>query len=214
MSAADYIITFVSIVFGLALTDVATSLHKLLRAARRVRWDWLAPVAALFIAMTIVSYWWGFYQRMEVSDLAHFGTFLPVLGELMLLFLLASAVLPDDIPEDGLDLRAYYLDNRVYFWGLSVALVTWTTISHIALRLADGAPLGPAVLGSLDNIVILPVFALLMWTRRWWAHGLVLAVLLAVGTLDWHAMRVGEEEPPAAAGSPPTPGPPPANAER
>jgi hypothetical protein len=195
MSAADYIITFVSIVFGLALTDLATSLHRLLRAGRRVKWDWLAPVAALLVGMSVVNYWWSFYQRMEVSDLAHFGTFLPVLGELLILFLLASAVLPDEVPEAGLDLRAFYMETRVYFWGLFLLLLVWTTTTHIVTRFGEGAGLWGAVGPSLDNIVAIVVFAAMAWVRRPWVHTAVLVGLVAFSMLDWHAMRVGDPAP-------------------
>jgi hypothetical protein len=47
-----------------------------------------------------------------------------------LLFLACAATLPDEVPEQGLDLREYYFANRRRIWRLfaatfALALVTW-----------------------------------------------------------------------------------------
>ena len=49
MNTFEYITVLASIVVGLAIADLATSAHRLLRAGGRVRWDWIAPTAALLM---------------------------------------------------------------------------------------------------------------------------------------------------------------------
>ena len=41
MSVANYVSVFSAIIIGLAVADLATSFHKLMRNRDRVRWDWL-----------------------------------------------------------------------------------------------------------------------------------------------------------------------------
>ncbi len=53
ISSFEYITALVSVVVGLAIADMATSLHRLLRNRRRVRWDWVAPLAAVVILTDI-----------------------------------------------------------------------------------------------------------------------------------------------------------------
>ncbi|HET9337212.1 MAG TPA: hypothetical protein VFO12_12490, partial [Sphingomicrobium sp.] len=53
----EYITALVAVVLGLAIADMATSLHKLLRNRRRVRWDWVAPLAAIVILVEIFNLW-------------------------------------------------------------------------------------------------------------------------------------------------------------
>ncbi|MET0294591.1 MAG: hypothetical protein ABW042_06190, partial [Phenylobacterium sp.] len=116
MSASDYVSSFVAIVLGLAVADLAASLHRLLRARARVKWDHMPLLAALGAGLSCVSGWWGLYD--DFSGQVSLVEFLPTLVVLVLLFLLASAALPDEVPAEGIDLRAYYMENRRYFWGL------------------------------------------------------------------------------------------------
>lgn len=116
VNSAEYIAVLVSIVIGLALADLLASLHRLLRAGRRVRWDWAAPLAAILVVMTLVMLWWAFYQPS--AEPVSIGEFLPDFVTLVLLFLLAGAALPDEVPPEGLSLRTYYDRNGPYFWSL------------------------------------------------------------------------------------------------
>jgi hypothetical protein len=75
MNSAEYVSVLVSIVVGLALTDVLQSLHRLLRAGRRVRWDWAAPLSTLLVVMVLVMLWWAFYQ--PAAGRISIGEFLP-----------------------------------------------------------------------------------------------------------------------------------------
>src|ERR1044072_2671587 len=106
---------FASIIIGIAVADELVSLHRLLRHRRKVRWDWAAPVVALYVLLSQVQIWWSFGREAGALTIA---AFLPMLLLLILLFLLASAVLPDEVPEEGIDLRTYYHDNGSYIWTL------------------------------------------------------------------------------------------------
>ena len=183
MSAADYVTTFISIVLGVALADLATSLHRLLRARSRVRWDWLAPLAAFGAMLVIVLGWWELYDNF--TGKVSLGRFLPVLYSLLLLFLLAAAALPDEVPDEGIDLRAYYLDNRAYFWGIFALFVLSTLTADIHDAGAGG---WRAVLWEARfKTIVLPAAVFLMWTRQPWVHGAALIAMLLVGTHQLNA---------------------------
>jgi hypothetical protein len=49
--------------------------------------------------------------------------FLPRLLLLLMIYLLAAAVLPDEVPERGISLRSFYVETSRYFWAL-VGLLT------------------------------------------------------------------------------------------
>ncbi len=99
MGTFEYITALVSVVVGLAIADMMTSLHRLLRNRRRVRWDWVAPLAALVILVELFNLWWSWrgFKGDSLADLA------PYFLALVLLFLTASATLPDEVPEQGVD---------------------------------------------------------------------------------------------------------------
>jgi hypothetical protein len=121
MSIADFVLAFVGIIVGLGVADLLTSLHKLLRAGKRVTWHWATPsLAALMLLVTLVIWWWSFswYSDLKSESIA---TFLPRFLVLVLSFLMMAAALPDDVPESGIDLKKYYLGSRVHLWSLMSA---------------------------------------------------------------------------------------------
>jgi hypothetical protein len=193
MTTPAHIETFISIVVGLALSDVAHSLHRMLRAGRRVRWDLLTPLAALLVTCSVVNTWWTL--DLVFSHAVTFAAFLPNLGSLVLLFLLASATLPDQVPAEGLDLKAYYLENRTYFWGLFALWIAALVVNEALLSTAAGRSAGDILASTWRNLLFVPVFGILMWTRRRWVHGIVLAFCLVVVVGSWAFDSAGSPRP-------------------
>lgn len=193
MITPPHIETFISIVVGLALSDVAHSLHRLLRAGPRVRWDLLTPMAALLVTSSVVNTWWTI--DLVFSHAVTFAAFLPNLGSLILLFLLASATLPDAVPDEGLDLKTYYLDNRTYFWGLFALWITALVVNEALISSAQGRSPAEILTATWRNLVFVPVFTLLMWTRRRWVHGAVLVFCLVVIVGSWAFNSAGTPRP-------------------
>ena len=197
MATAEHVTTFVSILVGLALADIAHSLHRLLRAGRRVSWDPLAPLAAFFVTASVVNTWWT-ADRVYAHALTY-ATILPNLVSLILLFLVASAVFPDEVPTEGLDLKAYYLDNRRYFWGLFILWLLALVINEAMTSAAQGRTSEEILRAVGPNLPFVPLFGLLMWTRNRWVHGVVLVFCLLVIVGSWAFNNAGYGGAPGAA---------------
>ena len=154
---------------------MATSLHRLLRNRRRVRWDWVAPLAALVILVELFNLWWTWrsFAGNSLADLA------PYFVALVLLFLTASATLPDEVPEAGIDLGHYFDENRSYFWSLyGLYILVWIgmwSIRDIAGGLSIGDLPGKY---SFDYPWIIAAFAL-VFIRPRWVSGAFLLITLA-----------------------------------
>lgn len=183
MTTPAHIETFVSILVGLALTDIAHSLHRLLRAHRQVKWDLLTPLAVLLVTASVVNTWWTL--DLVFSHAVTFAAFLPNLASLILLFLLSSATLPDQVPAEGLDLKTYYLDNRAYFWGLFALWITALVVKEVLISASQGSSAAAILASVWRNLLFVPVFGLLMWTRWRWVHGVVLVFCLLVVVGSW-----------------------------
>jgi hypothetical protein len=179
MSQSEYILGFVAILIGIALADIAQSLHKLLRARARVRWHWLPLAAATLLILLTVELWWSLTSLERLPGALTIGTFLPLLVGLFILFLLASAVLPDEVPAEGVDLRAFYFAEQRYFWLLFAFFVA----SFIILQLATawffrGADAIWKVLSSIrPNLLFIGLALSLAYIRRPVWHQLWLALL-------------------------------------
>ena len=189
MTPFEYLLALVSILIGLAIADLSVSLHRLLRARRAVRWDWIPLATAVLAALSILNFWWSFYQTGRLEIWTHYGSFLVLAAYLISLFLLASAALPDEVPEGGLDLREYYRENHRYYWCLfAVALVQATATT--ALDAYGRTTPGRFALAASGNLVMIALCLVLAWGRSRRLHGILVPLLLLLLVSQWSRMRL------------------------
>lgn len=175
MDTFEYITALVAVVIGLAIADMATSLHRLLRHRKIVRWDWVSPLAALTVLVDLFNLWWEWrgFSGTTIGEVA------PFFAALILLFLAASVTLPDEVPAEGLDLGRYFDENRSYFWFVYTSYVAL----FIGLLTISDLERGFSVsdLWSeyyFDYPWIIVGFAM-VFVRQRWISGAVLLVTLA-----------------------------------
>lgn len=190
MSAFEYLLPFVSILIGLAVADLAVSLHRLLRARRRVRWDWLPLAGAVLVLLLVIQFWWSFYFLGRIEVWSSYGAFLLVTASLISMFLLASAALPDQVPTEGIDLRIYYQENRAYFWTLFALFMLLATITNAFPLLGRENP-GSIAAFSLPNLVFAALLLSLAMIRSRAYHAILLLLLFTVAGLLWFRLRLG-----------------------
>ena len=125
MDRLTVLFPFVGILVGLGVADLVFSVHRSVRAGRR--WHWLPAAWVTFTFLFAVFYWWIFTEIGGYDVFRALWRFAFHLITPLLLVLVCAAALPDG---DGAepDLRAYYLRNRRYFFGLYTLLFV-----HVAL---------------------------------------------------------------------------------
>jgi hypothetical protein len=178
MNPFEYLLLFAAVVLGLAISDLAISLHRLLNAGGRVRWGLLAPLAAIIAFLKIITQWWTWYSGQSLAREFSFEMFIGVMIGAVLLFLLAAAALPDVGEGEAIvDLPAYYDRVRRRFWLLFAAhWVTATGVSIWAQMQISGAHLdlrSPAYL-------IIPAAVALAFLRARWLHGMCMIALIVL----------------------------------
>ena len=115
--AFEFALGLFSVLIGLSIADVATSLHRLIRKRETVRWDPLTLLAALFALLMAIGMWFDLWGIRNATSVRHFFLYLGLVASFFVLFLIAASSLPDE--SDGpVDLRSYYEHNRRYFWAL------------------------------------------------------------------------------------------------
>ena len=192
MTAREYVAAFASIILALAVTDLATSMHGLLRARKRVRWDWLPLAVALLILVATVQFWWLFFEIWSSSKAFTLGGFLPDFLTLLLLFFIASAALPDEVAAEGLDLGDYYFENRTYFWSLFLLLVVSTTVTIIFHRANSATTVSDVIRWILQSgtLTLVVISAVLIATRKRWVHVALVLFMLAILVWQWVALTI------------------------
>lgn len=181
-----YLAAFITIVLGLALADLLTSFHRLLRARHRVVWRPLPILLALFVMLSLLTGFFGIWEMTRLEVMTYYG-----LAWQMVLyfpfFLAACAVLPDEVPAEGLDLDTFYFAERRYVLALlaSVAVLDMTNVWITAWAEIAADPASVFDLYLLFNLIVLGLFALMAWSERKWVHWAALAVLFAIAHLGF-----------------------------
>ncbi len=185
MTIGEYFILFAGILVGLAIADLAFSLHKLLRAGRSIRWTPLVPLLAFIVLCLILNIWWSTFNSYTRLEEISFLRFLPEVASLLLLFLLSASVLPDDRLPPGSDLAAFHADNRPQFWGLFAAylaaVIGGNTLKGIERNLDFDDIAQSAV---VNGIALLMALAAIRIKRMWYDY-LLAAFWLALIAYFW-----------------------------
>lgn len=176
-----------AVVLGLAISDLAVSLNRLLEAGERIRWGWLAPLAAVVTLLKIVTQWWAWFDAMAIARSVTFEIYLGVLASALLLFLLAAAALPDRLDDGPFDLALYYDRVCRRYWLLFAAQWVLSTVVSIWAQMAiEGAKL--AAFSPVYLIVPAAVALAFIRTRALHMAAFVALIALYVGQLFGHGL--------------------------
>lgn len=154
MDAFSYLSVVLSIVLGLGLAQVLTSIGRLVRHREHVRLDWLPLLWAVAILVVFVQVWWSSFGLRGQKDWTFLG-FTVVLAQTALLYLVAAVALPEHVDDGGVDLREHYRRQSPVFFGFLLATLVVSLLKD--LTLSGHLPAGPnlafhAVLGALSVV--------------------------------------------------------------
>jgi hypothetical protein len=121
MTPFEYLSVLISIIVGLAITQLLSGTARLIQIRARVRphATTLLWMATLFLLDTQI--WWAAFERRDISEW-NFFLFLFYLLQPTLAFLLSYLVLPELGDEDEIDLPANFAGNRPWFFALLALL--------------------------------------------------------------------------------------------
>lgn len=183
--AFEYALGLFSVLIGLAIADIATSFHRLMRSRATVSWDPLALLAALYALLIAIGMWFDLWGVRNVAAARHFFFYLIMVALLFIVFLIAAASLPDDA-ESGHDLAEFYSRNHRYFW----LLIALFQVGYILLGiyfaggiLSRAPPYYRYAFAGQMSLGLLVPLALVLFERRALHYG-GLALLFAAAA--WH----------------------------
>lgn len=122
MDAFSYLSVLLSIILGLAITQVLQGFRGLMLARTRVRNYWPSVAWAILLLVIDVQVWWAMYE-LRFRHAWSFLDFAVVLAQTVPLYLLAGLVLPDFRSGEATDLRTHYHANRRWFFALLVVML-------------------------------------------------------------------------------------------
>lgn len=118
MDAFSYLSVLLSIILGLAVTQVLLGFRGLLQSRARVRLYWPALAWAGLLLVIYVQAWWAMFGLRTHQEWS-FAAFALVLAQTILLYMLAALVFPDFPGDQPVDLREHYFAHHDWFFGLA-----------------------------------------------------------------------------------------------
>lgn len=167
MDPGDYMLGLLTIVTGLAITDMIVSLHGLLINRKHVRWDWLALLVAAFVLILIINTWRMTFVAAQGTERGpEIWIFLLILIPLTALYLAARAALPDRVELGAtLDLGEHYAFVARYLWSALATLYGGVLVlGLIPLLSGRDTDLGPVFTAGLIGFPV--VLSLAIWPNR------------------------------------------------
>jgi hypothetical protein len=145
MDPFSYLSVLISIILGLAITQILKGVRGMVLARARVVPYWPSFVFAALLLAIAVQTWWSMFGMRNIPAAAWtFSMFGLVLLQMIAWYLLAGLVLPDFFGEQPVDLRVHYFAHRKLFFALlvgslAISLLRGLTNDHYPM---DGADLG------------------------------------------------------------------------
>ena len=167
----NYLITFISVLVGLGMTNLLHSLHLILKARKLITWNWV-PLAWAFIAFESLIIMW-FNLKIELTSFYSES----VLGLLLFLaptvchLLFVMAVLPDETPQEKLDLKSWYFDQTKYLFSLTSIMMVLLFINRVV---ADKV----SMYTFFTNVMFIGISILLSRSKRYSLHAIVVIIVL------------------------------------
>ena len=137
MSDFEFFFSFYGLLLGLSVAELTGGFARLLHERRRVRFGWLTPLLALFVAIDLATFWnqaWRFFRD------APFNPALLLIGlAIAATFYVAASVTFPRVTAEGVDTR---IDLDQHFWAhrrvvfgcvLAANAMVWILLGLLAL---------------------------------------------------------------------------------
>ena len=164
MDQYSYLSVLLSIILGLAITQVLKGFRGMLLTRARVRFYWPSVMWSCTLLLLFVQSWWAMFYMRNITAWT-FPMFGIVVLQTIVEYMLSAIVLPDFFGTESIDLHEHYYAHRRLFFGLIVLVLL---ISLGKSYVIDGHLPEPVNTGFQLSFIAVSVIALI--TRREWFH--------------------------------------------
>ena len=165
MDQFSYLSVLLSIILGLAITQVLKGFRGILLARSRVRMYWPVLFWAIGLLGICVQSWWTMFGLREVVEWT-FAQFAVILLQTVFTYMLAGLVFPDFFGDETIELRSHYFAHAPWFFSLFIAVL----ITSLAKDLVISGHLPDDRVNVGFHLVFIAVFVIAVLTQREWFH--------------------------------------------
>src|SRR6266404_5872392 len=122
MDEFSYLSVLISVILGLAVTQILQGFRGLVLSRARIRIYWPVMVWAGLVLLVCFQNWWSMFGMRNRHDWT-FQQFAMVLLQTILIYLVAGLVFPDFFGETTVDLKESFYAHYRWFFSLAVASI-------------------------------------------------------------------------------------------
>lgn len=192
MSAFEFFFSFYGLLLGLSVAELVGGFARVLHERQRVRFGWLTPLLAVFVAVDLATFWnqaWVFFRG------APFNPALLLIGLVIAAtFYVAASVTFPRVSAEGVEAR---IDLDEHFWShrrvvfgcvLAANAIVWLLLGALALVDAEWAAVwSPRLMIGVCVFAIGSAAAAFAPDRR----VVIAALLVLFGYTLWNMARSG-----------------------
>lgn len=115
MTPFEYLSVLLSIILGLAITQILQGYRALLLSRHNVKPHWPAIIWSILLLLFAAQAWWASFGLEDRAEW-RFDIFLVILIQMGLIYMMAALVLPDVPDKSEIDLPAHYEAQRRPFF--------------------------------------------------------------------------------------------------
>ena len=132
MDEFSYLSVLLSVILGLAVTQILKGFRGLVVSRARIRIYWPVIAWAALLLLVCFQNWWSMFGMRLRHDWT-FLQFAMVLLNTILIYMLAGLVFPDLFGEGVVDLRENFYAHRGWFFSVGVATIIVSVCKDVVL---------------------------------------------------------------------------------
>ena len=132
MDEFSYLSVLISVILGLAVTQILKGFRGILLSRTRIRIYWPVIAWAALLLLVCVQSWWAMFELRYYKPWT-FAAFAVVLLQTILTYMLAGLVFPDLFGEGIVDLRESFYAHRVWFFALGFFVILASICKGVVL---------------------------------------------------------------------------------
>ena len=174
MDPFEYVVVLTSLILGLGIAQILTSVADILSHLRNVKLSLPHGILTFTVFLLHIQEWWINYEYSLQIKIWTLPIVLSILVYPILLFLLARMLFPTGIRGHETDLDAYYFDQWHWFFGISLGTLVISIWQNSFLQ---DLPL----IASWPQFVFAAIYLgmILVKIQNKWAHTTIQLLALA-----------------------------------
>jgi hypothetical protein len=171
----EHLTVLISIVIGMGIAHLLTTVHELVQVRSRVKLYWLPLLWCVLIFISLIEWWWAIFA-LRTTIKWNFFYFLFILMSPVSMYLGMAFVLPDDSERGNevIDLRRYYYENSGWLFG---TLAISPALDAIRRGLEAGTVFD---IGSWSNGISAVLLATMGVIRKPWYHAIITLIVASL----------------------------------